>query len=326
MDCKLQLRCEARLPGQASAMENFRLKVFRTVAEEASFRRAAERLHLSQPAVSQQIHALEEEVGATLFDRGKGRIRLTDAGVVLLRYARKGARLADEARAALDSLRGETTGTLRIGASMTVTQYILPRMLGAFIEQHPRIEPAVTSGNTEQIVAALAQRRIDLGLIEGPVSSRDVYRQRFFEDRLVLIVGRRSPWPGNPGLRKSGPMHAAVPVRALAEVPLLMRERGSGSRRVVELALRRAGFRLSDLRIAMDLDSIVAIISAVEAGLGAGFVSEWAIQKELKLGTVRVVPVEGLDIRREMHLIRPFGPVPDGAAGAFERFILAGVS
>jgi DNA-binding transcriptional LysR family regulator len=299
-------------------MENFRLRVFRTVAEEASFRRAAERLNLSQPAVSQQIRALEEELATTLFDRGKGRIRLTDAGSVLLRYARKGARLADEARAALDSLRGETTGTLRIGASMTVTQYILPRMLGAFLEQHPRIEPAVTSANTEHIVEALAQRKIDLGLIEGPVSSREVFRQRFFEDRMVLIVGRRYPWP-----HKTSPAKITIPVRALTEVPLIMRERGSGSRHVVELALRRAGLRFRDLRIAMNLDSIVAIISAVEAGLGAGFVSEWAIQKELKLGTVRVITVEGLELRRDMNLIRPFGPIPEGPAGAFERFILA---
>ena len=299
-------------------MENFRLKVFRTVAEEASFRRAAERLHLSQPAVSQQIHALEEELSAPLFDRGKGRIRLTGAGAVLLRYARKGARLAEEARAALDSLRGETTGALRIGASMTVTQYILPRMLAAFLRQHPRIQPVVTSGNTEQIVAALAHRKIDLGLIEGPVSSREVFRQRFFQDRLVLIAGRRYPWPENAATTKP-----TVPVLALTGVPLLMRERGSGSRRVVELALRRAGLRLSDLRIAMNLDSIVAIISAVEAGLGAGFVSEWAIQKELRLGTLRVIPVDGLDIRRDMHLIRPFGPMPAGSAGAFESFALA---
>jgi DNA-binding transcriptional LysR family regulator len=301
-------------------MENFRLRVFRTVAEEASFRRAAERLNLSQPAVSQQIHALEEELATTLFDRGKGRIRLTDTGSVLLCYARKGARLADEARAALDSLRGETTGTLRIGASMTVTQYILPRMLGAFLKQHPRIEPAVTSANTEHIVEALAQRKIDLGLIEGPVSSREVFRQRFFEDRMVLIVGRRYPWPHKTSLAT---ITIPVPVRALTEVPLIMRERGSGSRHVVELALRRAGLRLRDLRIAMNLDSIVAIISAVEAGLGAGFVSEWAIQKELKLGTVRVITVEGLELRRDMNLIRPFGPIPEGPAGAFERFILA---
>jgi DNA-binding transcriptional LysR family regulator len=306
-------------------MENFRLKVFRTVAEEASFRRAAERLRLSQPAVSQQIHALEEELSTTLFDRGKGRIRLTDAGVILLRFARKGARLAEEALAALDRTRGETAGELRIGASMTVTQYILPRMLGAFLQQYPRVELALTSANTENIVAALAKREIDLGLIEGPVSSRDVFRQRFFEDRLVLIVGRKYHWPQERQMApaRSGDK-AAIPVRALTEVPLLLRERGSGSRHVVELALRRAGLRQRDLRIAMELDSIVAIISAVEAGLGAGFVSERAIQKEQRLGTVRVVPVEGLDIRRDMNLIRPFGPVPEGPAGAFERFVLAG--
>src|ERR1700749_707073 len=106
-------------------MENFRLRVFRTVADEASFRRAAARLHLSQPAVRQQIHALEQELSTTLFDRGKGRIRLTEAGVVLLRYARKGARLAEEARAALESLRGETSGRLRICASVTIPQDIL---------------------------------------------------------------------------------------------------------------------------------------------------------------------------------------------------------
>lgn len=294
-------------------MENFRLRVFRTVADEASFRRAAERLHLSQPAVSQQIHALEQELSTTLFDRGKGRIRLTEAGVVLLRYARKGARLAEEARAALESLRGETSGRLRIGASMTITQYILPRMLGAFRLHHPRIELSILSGNTEHIVAALAKDSIDLGLIEGPVSSREVFRQRFFEDRMVLIVGRRYPWPPK----------ATISVHALTQVPLLLRERGSGSRRVVELALRRAGLRLKDLRVAMELDSIVAIVSAVEAGLGAGFVSEWAVRKEVRLGTVRVVPVDALDIRRDMSIIRNFGPVPTGPAGVFELFALS---
>jgi LysR family transcriptional regulator, transcriptional activator of the cysJI operon len=295
-------------------MENFRLKVFRAVADETSFRRAAERLHLSQPAVSQQIHALEEELGVTLFDRGKGRVRLTGAGAVLLTYARRGARLAEEAQAALENARGAAAGELRIGASLTITQYVLPRMLGDFLRQHPRIRLAVRSANTEHIVAALAAKEIDLGLIEGPVSSRDVFRQRFLEDRMVLIVGRRYPWP----------QQAPVPVRALTQVPLLMRERGSGSRRVVELALRRAGLRWKDLRIALELDSIVAIISAVEAGLGAGFVSEWAIRKEVRLGTVRVVPVEGLDIRRDFTLIRDLGPAPAGPAGAFERFALAG--
>lgn len=295
-------------------MENFRLRVFRIVAEEASFRRAAERLHLSQPAVSQQIHALEEELGVTLFDRARGRVRLTDAGNVLLGYALKAAQLAQEAQAALEQTRGEAAGELRIGASMTVTQYVLPRMLGTFLQQHPRVELSVRSANTESIVAALERRQIDLGIIEGPVSSREVFRQRILEDRMVLVVGRRYPWPRT----------ATAPVKALAEVPLLMRERGSGSRRVVELALRRAGVPWKSLRIAMELDSIEAIISAVEEGLGAGFVSEWAIRKEVRLGTVRIIPVEGFDIRRDFTLIRPFGPIPAGPAGAFERFALAG--
>ncbi|HEX3660124.1 MAG TPA: LysR family transcriptional regulator [Acidobacteriaceae bacterium] len=294
-------------------MENFRLKVFRTVADEASFRRAAERLHLSQPAVSQQVQALEGELGVALFDRSKGRVRLTEAGTVLLDFAHKGARLAEQALTALEGARGETAGTLRIGASLTVAQYILPRLLGAFRELHPRVGLAVTSGNTENILGALGRSEIDLGIIEGPASSREVFRQRLLEDRLVLIVGRRYPWPSQ----------TPVPLLALGQVPLLMRERGSGSRRVVELALRLAGLRLKDLHIAMELDSIVAIISGVEAGLGAGFVSEWAIRKEVRLGTVRVVPVEGLDIRREMTLVRRIGPIPEGAAGAFERFALA---
>lgn len=294
-------------------MENFRLTVFRAVADQASFRKASEFLHLSQPAVSQQVQALEAELGVALFDRGKGRVRLTDAGAALLPYARRGARLAEEALAALDIARGETAGTLRIGASLTVAQYILPRMLAAFRKLHPRVDLAVTSGNTENILAALGRSDIDLGIIEGPASSREVFRQRILEDRLVLIVGRKYPWPPK----------SPAPLRALTQVPLLMRERGSGSRRVVELALRRVGVRLKELRIAMDLDSIVAIISAVEAELGAGFVSEWAIQKELRLGTVRVIPVEGLDIRRDMTLIRRFGPIHEGPAGAFERFALA---
>lgn len=294
-------------------MENFRLKVFRTVADEASFRRAAERLHLSQPAVSQQVQALEEELGTTLFDRRQGRVTLTRAGTVLLEYARKGARLAEEAMAALEQSRGQTVGELRIGASMTVTQYILPRMLGPFLRQHPRVQVSVTSANTERIVEALEAGEISLAIIEGPVSSRKVFRQKVLEDRMVLIAGRRFAWPEK----------APVAPSALTEVPLLMRERGSGSRRVVELALRRVGLRLRDLRVAIDLDSIVAIVSGVEAGLGAAFVSEWAIRKELRLGTVRVIPVKGLEIRRDFTLIRAFGPVPEGPAGAFERFVLA---
>jgi DNA-binding transcriptional LysR family regulator len=299
--------------GKNCSMEKFRLRVFRTVAYHASYRRAAEELHLSQPAVSQQIQALEEELGVSLFDRSGVRVRLTEPGTVLLRYALRGARLAEEALAAVGRVQGETGGELRLGASTTVAQYVLPRMLGAFQKQHPRVELSVVSGNTERIVAALHGNEIVLGIIEGPASSREIHKQKFLEDRMVLIMPRKHPWAGRESL----------PPEALTEMPLLMRERGSGSRRVVELALRRGGLKQRQLHIAMELDSTEAILSGVEAGLGVGFVSQWAIGKELRLGTVKTVAVEGLDMRRDFTLIRHLGPAPDGAAGAFERFALA---
>ncbi len=291
-------------------MENFRLKVFRAVAGNASFRKASEQLNLSQPAVSQQIHALEEELGVTLFHRSNNRVRLTAEGDVLLRYARRGAKLAEEALEALARVHGEPAGELRIGASTTVAQYILPRILGAFRQQHPQVVLSVTSGNTERIVAGLLKGDTAIAIIEGPASSREVHKERFLEDHVVLIVPRNHQWA----------KAAEIPLRSLTEAPLLMREQGSGSRRVIELALKRSGLRLRQLDIAMDLDSTEAIVSGVEAGLGVGFVSRWAIGKEVRLGTLKVVRVQGLDIVRDLTLIRRSGASLDGAAGAFERF------
>ncbi len=195
-------------------MENFRLKVFRTVAEQASFRKASERLNLSQPAVSQQVHALEEELGVTLFDRSGNRVRLTPAGTVLLKYARRGAQLAREAVEALAKIEGEPRGELRLGASTTVAQYILPRILGAFQKQYPQVALSVTSGNTEHIVEVLLRGGIEMGIIEGPASSRELRKRRFLEDRMVLIVPKGHPWAA---MRE-------IPLEALKEVPLLMRE------------------------------------------------------------------------------------------------------
>jgi DNA-binding transcriptional LysR family regulator len=297
-------------------MENFRLKVFRITAEQLSFRKAAELLHISQPAVSQQIHALEEEAGVRLFDRTGKHICLTGAGTVLLKYAEKAAQTMEEAMEALAALKGEVSGRLQLGASTTVAQYVLPRILGAFQRQHPRVQLSVISGNTEHVVAALAEGRIELGVIEGPAMRRDIKTEKLLEDRMVLIVAAGHEWA------EAG----SIPVRALEQAPLLLRERGSGSRRVVELALKRAGVAVKQLHVAMELDSTEAILSGVEAGLGVGFVSQWAVGKEVKLGTVVPVRIEGLQIRRDFSFIRAAGPEPAGAAGAFRRFALSAAS
>ena len=294
-------------------MENYRLKVFRAVAAHASFRKASEALHLSQPAVSQHIHALEEELGARLFDRSGNRTSLTQAGKVLLRYAERSARILEEARTAVAKLDGELSGELRLGASTTVAQYILPRILGAFLKDNPKVTLSVVSGNTEEIVALLLKDSIVLGMIEGPPLSKEVHIDKFLDDTMVLIASASHEWAGL----------ASVPLNSLVEVPLLLREQGSGSRRVVEQALKRAGLPPGQLQIRMELDSTEAIISGVEAGLGLGFVSSWAIGKAFRLGTVVPVRVDGLEIHRDLTIVRRLGPPPEGVAASFQRFALA---
>ena len=304
-------------------LENFRLKVFRAVAGEVSFRKAAEVLHLSQPAVSQHIRALEEEAGVRLFDRARGeghgsQISLTEAGRVLLGYAATAAAAMVEAQRALAALNTEAAGELRLGASTTVAQYVLPRILGAFLRQYPQVKFSLVSGNTERIVDAVAEEKVELGIIEGPAMRRDVKTERMVQDEMVLIVSPNHAW----ATRKVG----AIAPGELAKVPLLLRERGSGSRRVVERALKKVGLPLRSLRVAMELDSTEAIISGVEAELGVGFVSRCAVGKVLRLGSVRIAAVEGLEILRDFSFVRLSGTEAAGTVAAFQRFAIGSVT
>jgi DNA-binding transcriptional LysR family regulator len=292
-------------------MENFRLKVFRAVAKHLNFRRAAEGLFLTQPAVTQQIKALEDEVGLPLFDRSGGRVALTASGKILLEYAEKLKATADEAVQALAQAHGEHGGTLSVGASQTIGQYVLPMLLAGFLKENPRVQVKATSANTDEILAALTGHAVDIALIEGPAMRRDVVTEPFLQDRMVLVAPAGHEFAEH-----------RITLAMLAEAPLLMREQGSGSRRVVEQALEKAGLRGKDLRIAMTLDTTEGLLSAVEAGLGVTFVSVWSLRNQLVLGTLQVVEVEGLQLSRMFSLAYPSGPEPAGTAGAFHRFVL----
>ncbi len=290
-------------------LENFRLKVFRTVAQQLSFRKAAEHLFISQPAVTLQIKALEEDLGVRLFDRAGNRISLTAQGTCLLRYAKRMAALVAKAEQELAKGEGQLSGELALGVSSTIAQYVLPRLIGAFLLENPRVRLTLQSGNTEHIVRLLLDGHIALGLIEGPARHREVRTEPFMEDELVLIA---------PGYSE---MHRLTREQ-LRSTTLLIREQGSGSRRVVEMALGRAGIKTKNFATVMNLDSSEAIKSAVEAGLGVGFVSRWAITKELELGTLRIVEIPGLRVTRSFTLVRRTGPVPQGPAGSFRTFAM----
>ena len=207
-------------------LENFRLKVFRVVAENLSFHKAAEHLFLTQPAVTRQIKALENDLGLRLFDRTTSKIVLTRQGSVLLGYAKKLAQLVSEAERELIPDDGRPSGELSLGASTTIAQYVLPCLLRIFLEENPGVQISLHSGNTGEIVRLLLENKLSLGLIEGPARARGVRAERFVEDELVLIT---------PLKFESERLSSSE----LARFTLLLREHGSGSRRVVESAKGR---------------------------------------------------------------------------------------
>ncbi len=295
-------------------MENFRLKVFRVVARHLNFSRAAEELLLTQPAVTQQIKALEDEYGVPLFDRSGGRIALTPAGQSLLPYAQKLKTISDEAYEKVMSAAGNHAGNLALGASQTIGQYLLPNLVAAFLRENPRVTVTAVSGNTDEMLEVLAAHRIQLAMIEGPGLRKDIHSEPFMEDELVLVVPASHEWADQE-----------IGIEALRNVPLLIREFGSGSRRVVEAALAKAGLKKKNLRTAMELDSTEGLLSAVEAGLGVTFVSRWAVRNQLALGTLRLARVKDLRLARKFSIVYPAGPAPTGNPGAFHRFLLAGV-
>jgi DNA-binding transcriptional LysR family regulator len=276
-----------------------------------NFSRAAEELLLTQPAVTQQIKALEDEFGTPLFDRTGGRITLTPAGHSLLPYAEKLKALSDEAHSAVANVSGRPGGQLAIGASQTISHYVLPNLIAGFLRQNPRLAITVISGNTDAVLDALAAQKTQLALIEGPALRKDIHVEPFMEDYLVLAVPADHEWANKD-----------VDPEKLKDASLLMREFGSGSRRVVENALTQAGLKRKDLKIRMELDSTEGLLSAVEAGLGVTFVSRWAVRSHLRLDTLKLARVRGMTLSRMFSVAYPVGPEPTGNSAAFRSFLL----
>jgi DNA-binding transcriptional LysR family regulator len=288
-------------------MLDYRLRVFRSVAENLNFTRASESLHISQPAVTQHIKALEERYGTPLFVRGAGGISLTPAGRLLVAASSRAAELERATEKQLRSGQAGLSGQLRLGASSTVGQYFLPAVLGKFQPNHPEVELILRLGNTREVADALRADRIDLGLVEGPGEGKNLSRAAFLEDEIVCCVA-----PGHPLARP-----AKVAVSDLAAASFLMRELGSGTRDVVERALKRAGLPVRSLNVVLETDSSEVIKGFVAAGQAAAFLSRLAIAPEIASGRLVVVPVAKLSIRREFSFLYPQGPLPSGLVSAF---------
>lgn len=263
-------------------MADRRLQVFHTVARLLSFTKAAESLHMTQPAVTFQVRQLEDYFNTRLFDRTHNRISLTEAGAHVYEYAARIFELYGEMENSVRAMTGEISGSLTIGASTTIAEYMLPALLGDFKVKYPEVNIHLKVSNTEGIVSMVENNTIDLGVVEAPVANKNLVVEICKADQLVAIVP-----PNHPEAKRSSLGYAD-----LVKYPFICREEGSGTREVINEYLSQVKDAASDLKISMELGSPEAVKGAVEAGMGISVVSRATIQKELKLGTLVAINLD----------------------------------
>lgn len=274
-------------------MDDFRLKVFITAARTLSFTRAAEQLCISQPAVSKHVAELEARYGLQLFTRRGSRLELTDAGRTLLDAAE---RLADDYRRLeyeMSLCTGQTEGELRLGASTTIAQYLLPPLLARFTTRFPQVRVSLLSGNSGQVEQALGDHAIDLGLVESVSRRQGLHYTLFRPDELVLVAR-----PGGPYARTE-----SVTPEALCRIPLVLRENGSGTLEVISAALAERGIRLPQLNVVLRLGSTEGIKRFVRHSDAMAIVSAFSVVDELRSGALRIVDLDGLPLLRDFVFV-----------------------
>jgi len=269
-------------------------------------------LNISQPAISQHIHALEDYYGAKLFERSSKKVELTQAGYTLYQYAKEIMELHRLAKRAVSDLVDLVTGRLTIGASFTIGEYVLPRLLAAFSRKYPDVKFSVTIGNTEFVRERTRESGIDLGLVEGLVDDAQLINEQFLVDELILVVSKHHP------LARVSSIGKQEIADQLRNDTFIMREEGSGTRSTVDKVLQNLGIEPAHV---ITLGSTQAIKEAVEVNLGVTMLSKWTLNKELKLGSLKPVRIKDYDVTRGFYLIQHRDKFQSKACAEFTRFL-----
>ena len=275
-------------------MADRRLQVFHAVAKQLSFTKAAEVLFMTQPAVTFQIKQLEEHFNTRLFDRGHGRISLTPAGELVLTYAEKILGLSGEMDVRLSEMTGEVGGSLLVGASTTIAEFLLPRILGEFKSKYPNVRPRLIVANSESIETRVAEHTIDIGFIESPSHQPNLQTEQCCEDELQVICSPKFPLAR---LKEITAQH-------LVDHPFVSREPGSGTREFTEVYLRKHGVDIDQMQPVMELGSPVALLEVVETGLGYAVASRTSVMKALRLGDLVSIPLKPR-LTRKLSMVYP---------------------
>ncbi|MDQ0879017.1 LysR family transcriptional regulator [Peribacillus sp. V2I11] len=269
------------------------LKMFCLVVDEGSISQAARLSFLSQPAVTRQIHQLENFYNTLLFDREEGRLRVTEAGKLLYPFAKAIVNDFNHSKVVIQQSTGKYNANLIVGASLTIGEYLLPSLLGRFKKQQPEIKVTLTIKNTPRVLEDLSNDVIDLALVEGLVENTDFIVDKFAEDELILVCPSDHPWKD----RKE------IQLEELGNERMIWRESISGTRLIVENMLREQGV-LEKIESYMEIGSTQAIKSAVEAGLGISILPRLTVARELEQGFLREVGISRIDITRNLWLVR----------------------
>ncbi len=292
-------------------MKNFRLKVFLVVARRLSFTKAAEELYITQPAVSKHINAIEQELKIKLFERKGNHIELTEAGIILINYAQKIENLYEQLNFDLSVLIQKQKGKLRIGTSTTITQYVLPPVIANFHSKFRDISINVVNGNTEQIERALRKNEIDLGVIEGHSKRRGFHYLEYLKDKIVFAV--RS---SHPAAKKN-----KISLKDLQNLPLIVREKGSGTLEVIAFHLKEHNLTLNDFNIELQFGSTEGIKNYILNSDTVAVLSIHSIAKELQRNELSILDVNNLIINRYFNFIFPEGHL-NPIANLFIKFAL----
>ena len=274
-------------------MDLRRLEIFAKVAELGSFSRAAQALALTQPTVSEHVRSLEDELGVQLLDRlGRGAAP-TRAGQLLLGYAQRMLVLSREARQAMDHFQGRLSGELIVGGSTIPGEYVLPALVGAFKAKQADISIVLLIGDTRQVTEWVDDGRVELAVVGARPTQRTVEARALMGDELVVVVAAHHPWA----------TRETVTLAELQAEPMVVRERGSGSRDALERALASANTNLGAFRIVGEMGSTEAVKQAVRAGLGVALISNRAVVDECRAGLVACVKISTLPVARAFYLV-----------------------
>ena len=291
-------------------MSDFRLQVFYTVASLGSFTKAAETLYITQPAVTKHIHELESELGIPLFERKGNSIQLTDAGQIVRNHAEHIFDLYRQIEFDVSTLKQQLSGRLRLGASTTIAQYVLPPFLALFNQRFPEIRVTLINENSRIIEQALFDKQIDLGLVENSSRNKALKYTPFLDDELVLVTATNH----NQYKKES------LPLKALTAIPMVLREKGSGTLEVLEKALRREGFSLKDLNVRIYLGSSEGIKSYLQEAPCCSIVSIRTVAREVTAGQLRVIRLEDGTLKRDLSFVHLQGP-PEPLPAFFMQFV-----